>query len=32
MGRDAFVHINKQDFSEKSVEKFIIMMYNSLKR
>lgn len=26
MGRDAFVHIHKQDFSEKSVEKFIVMM------
>ena len=26
MGRDAFVHINRSNFSEKSVEKFIIMM------
>ena len=26
MGRDAFVHISRADFSEKSIEKFIIMM------
>jgi len=26
MGRDAFVHINKVSFSEKSIEKLIIMM------